>query len=155
VKRSHIVLIGALAAMLTASTPASGQSGAPGAHVARRAKLQLRQTNLGKILVNSSGFTLYEFTRDSHKKNRCVRISGCSGVWPALSTSGKPTAGPGVKTSLISTIKLPGGATQVTYAGHPLYTYSADFGPGQTSYVGVTQFGGKWYALSAAGHSVK
>jgi hypothetical protein len=44
---------------------------------------------------------------------------------------------------------------QVTYAGHPLYLYSGDSSPADTSYVGVQQFGGKWYALNAAGHLVK
>jgi hypothetical protein len=42
-----------------------------------------------------------------------------------------------------------------TYAGHPLYTYSADSGPGKTSYVGAKQFGGTWYAINASGGTVK
>jgi hypothetical protein len=48
-----------------------------------------------------------------------------------------------------------GGARQVTYAGHPLYTYIGDAGPGDTSYVGQSQFGGKWFALNATGQIVK
>ena len=44
---------------------------------------------------------------------------------------------------------------QVTYAGHPLYTYTGDSGPGKTSYVGVKAFGGAWYALNASGGAVK
>jgi predicted lipoprotein with Yx(FWY)xxD motif len=47
------------------------------------------------------------------------------------------------------------GARQVTCAGHPLYTYIADAGPGDTSYVGQSQFGGKWFAPNAAGQIVK
>jgi hypothetical protein len=75
-------------------------------------------------------------------------------VWPALETSGKPTAGSGVKASLLSSIRISGGARQVTYDGHALYTYSAD-SRGSTAYVGVSAFGGSWYAVSAAGHAVK
>jgi predicted lipoprotein with Yx(FWY)xxD motif len=60
-----------------------------------------------------------------------------------------------VKASSLSTIKLPGGASQVTYAGHPLYLYSGDSGPGETDYVGVSAFGGDWDAINAAGHAVK
>ena len=60
-----------------------------------------------------------------------------------------------MRRSLLGTIKLPNGARQVTYAGHPLYTYIGDSGPGDTSYVGVSQFGGRWFALTAAGHIVK
>jgi predicted lipoprotein with Yx(FWY)xxD motif len=59
-----------------------------------------------------------------------------------------------VKSSLLSTIKLPGGASQVTYAGHPLYLYSSETGPGETGYVGVHAFGGDWDAINAAGHGV-
>lgn len=125
------------------------------AHTARGAKLQLRHTSLGQILVNGAGHTVYAFTRDSRNHDRCATISGCTGIWPLLTTGGRPTLGRGVRRSLVGTIKLPGGARQVTYAGHPLYTYIADAGPGDTSYVGVSQFGGRWLALTAAGHTVK
>ena len=84
-----------------------------------------------------------------------MKISGCSEIWPALTSKGKPTAGPGVRASLLSTITLPGGSKQVTYAGHALYLYSADSGPGETSYVGEKAFGGIWYAINSAGHTVK
>jgi predicted lipoprotein with Yx(FWY)xxD motif len=121
----------------------------------RQAKLQLRNTSKGKILVDRAGFTLYMFTKDGRNKDACVKISGCTGVWPPLTTSGKSLAGPGVKSSLIGTIKVPHVGTQVTYAGRPLYTYIGDPGPGSTFYVGVRQFHGFWYALNAAGHLVK
>jgi predicted lipoprotein with Yx(FWY)xxD motif len=113
--------------------------------------VQLRHTSLGSILVSSSGRTLYEFTRDHANKNSCAAINGCSAVWPSLKASGRPTAGSGVKASLLSSTS----GNQVTYAGHPLYTYSGDNGPGKTSYVGVKQFGGTWYALNASGVRVK
>jgi hypothetical protein len=71
-----------------------------------------------------------------------------------VTTSGRPVAGPGVKRSLLGTIKL-GRKTQVTYAGHPLYTYVADTHPAQTSYVNILQFNGRWPALNAAGKEVK
>ena len=119
------------------------------------AKVQLQSTSVGMILVNGRGFTLYLFARDTRNHNTCVGIKGCAAVWPALMTSGKPVAGSGVKSSLLGTIKLSGGKQQVTYAGHPLYTYVGDTRPGSTSYVGVRQFGAAWDALSAAGQTVK
>jgi predicted lipoprotein with Yx(FWY)xxD motif len=120
-----------------------------------RAKLQLRQTRIGKILVNSRGFTIYAFTRDSRNHDACVKINACVTAWPLVTTSGAPIAGPGVKASLIGTIKPKPGVVQVTYAGHPLYTYAGDSGPGQTFYVNINQFGGRWPALNAAGNEVK
>jgi predicted lipoprotein with Yx(FWY)xxD motif len=155
-QRTHALLAAVLATATGASAVASAaQSNPPTARAGAAAKVQLRHTSLGSILVSSSGRTLYEFTRDHTNANSCVRISGCSGTWPALQTSGRPTAGPGVHSSLLSTIRLSGGRTQVTYAGHPLYLYSGDSGPGETSYVGESAFGGRWYAINASGHTVK
>lgn len=154
-KRIYILLAGLVAGAAGASTLASAQDRTPTAHAAKSAKVQLRKSSLGKILVDASGFTLYRFTKDTHNKDACVKISGCSQIWPALSTSGNPTAGAGVKASLLSTIKLPGGNKQVTYAGHPLYSYKPASEPAETSYVGTVQFGGTWDAVNAAGNTVK
>jgi predicted lipoprotein with Yx(FWY)xxD motif len=120
-----------------------------------RAKLKLGKTDLGKIVVNGGGFTVYMFTRDHGKHDSCAKIAGCTGVWPPVTTSGRPVLGPGLKRALVGTITLSPGVKQVTYGGHPLYTYSADAGPGQTSYVGIAQFGGTWFALNARGRAVK
>lgn len=149
-KRTYVFLAVTLASAASAATVASAQTSLPAAHTSRAATVQLRHTSLGSILVSSSGRTLYEFTRDHSGKSSCAAISGCSAVWPSLKASGRPTAGRGVKSSLLSSS---GG--QVTYAGHPLYTYSGDSGPGKTSYVGVKQFGGTWYAINASGGTVK
>ena len=143
------------AAACAAVVTGAAASPAPTARAGRVAKIQLRHTSRGKVLVDSSGFTLYRFTRDTARKNICVTISECPGTWPALSTSGKPTAGPGVKASLLSTIKLPNGSKQVTYAGHPLYRYGAANERGETFYIGAKQFGGTWYAVNVAGSFVK
>jgi len=124
------------------------------AHAASSAKLQLRHTALGSILVNRGGHTVFVFTRDSRNHDRCAQVAGCNGIWPMVTSSGTPTLGPGVKRSLVGTIMV-AGARQVTYAGHPLYTYIGDSGRGDTSYVGQSQFGGKWFALNAAGQIVK
>jgi predicted lipoprotein with Yx(FWY)xxD motif len=64
---------------------------------------------------------------------------------------GKVRGMAGVKASLLSTTS----GHQVTYAGHPLYTYSGDSGPGDTSYVGAKSFGGTWYAINASGGTVR
>jgi predicted lipoprotein with Yx(FWY)xxD motif len=125
------------------------------AYAARGAKLEIQQTSLGRILATGRGLTVYMFTRDSVNHDTCAAISGCTGIWPMVTSSGRPSLGPGVKRTLVGAITLPGGARQVTYAGHPLYTYIGDAGPGDTSYVGQSQFGGRWYALSPGGHSVK
>jgi predicted lipoprotein with Yx(FWY)xxD motif len=125
---------------------------AVGAQAAGAPTVKLASTGKGKILETKSGATLYAFAKDSKNKNKCAGISGCSSVWPTLAIKGKPVAGPGVSQSKLGTIKV-GGKTQVTYAGHPLYTYSAE--PKGTAYVGVSMFGGKWEAVTASGGLVK
>jgi predicted lipoprotein with Yx(FWY)xxD motif len=152
VKRTYVFLLCVLFGVASASMAASAR---PTANASRATKISVRHTSIGMILVNASGHTLYEFTRDHAKSNSCVKIKECPEAWPALTTSGKPTAGRGVKASLLSTIKLPGGAKQVAYAGHALYLYSGDSGAGETSYVGEKAFGGTWYAINASGGRVK
>ena len=139
------------AVALAASVPAALAD----AH-ANRPDLKLRKTQVGTILVDSRGYTLYAFTPDRPNHDACARMPGCLSAWPALTVKGKgkPTLGPGVKRSLVGTIKV-NGQRQVTYAGHPLYLYIADRAPGQTSYINILQFGGRWPAVDAAGHEVK
>jgi predicted lipoprotein with Yx(FWY)xxD motif len=153
-KRTYTLFAIVLAAAASASAVAGAQGATASAHASRATEVVLHHTSLGTILTTSSGFTLYEFTRDRAGEDSCMKIHGCAQVWPALETSGKPTAGAGVKASLLSSIRISGGARQVTYDGHALYTYSAD-SRGSTAYVGVNAFGGSWYAVSASGHTVK
>jgi len=152
--RSGILATAAVTAALAAIL-AGAAGAATSAHAARTEKIQLRRTSFGKVLVDASGFVVYRFSRDTAKKNTCLSVSECSTTWPALTTSGQPTAGPGVKASLLSTTKLPNGQRQVTYAGHPLYRYALATERGEAGYGGVKQFGGTWYALSASGANVR
>src|SRR5919204_6709899 len=85
------------------------------------ATVSLRKTNLGLILVNARGHTLYLFAKDRNGKSSCN--GSCASFWPPLLSPGKPTAGPGVKRSLLGRTKRSNGSMQVTYNKHPLYTY--------------------------------
>jgi predicted lipoprotein with Yx(FWY)xxD motif len=153
-KRAHVLAAVLVAAIAGATAVAEARSTVAPAHASHATEVLLRHTEVGSILTSSAGLTLYEFTRDRGSEDSCVKIHGCARAWPALTASGKPTAGPGVKASLLSSVRIAGGAKQVTYAGHPLYTYSQDTA-GSVEYVGVSAFGGYWYALSASGHTVK
>ncbi len=156
-KRTRLVPSAVLATVLLAALVAvpAAPAGATSAHAARTEKIQLRHTSHGKVLVDASGFTVFRFSKDTGKKDTCVTTSECSTTWPALTTGGQPTAGPGVSASQLSTIKLPNGQRQVTYAGHPLYRYALASERGETSYIGVRQFGGIWSAVGATGATVK
>jgi len=108
--------------------------------------------NLGKILVDSRGDTLYLFQKDSGTKSACT--GACASAWPPLRASGKPVVGTGATASMVATTPRSDGKPQVTYNGHPLYTYSGDQQPGDTNGQGLTAFGAAWFAVSPAGDMV-
>jgi predicted lipoprotein with Yx(FWY)xxD motif len=105
--------------------------------------------NLGMILVESKGFTLYLFAKDKGTTSTCN--GGCAQAWPPLTTEGAPLASNGASSPELGTSKRSDGSTQVTYAGHPLYTYSADTEPGEANGNGLNAFGAVWSAMNAAG----
>ena len=76
-------------------------------------------------------------------------------MWPPLAAAGKPAAGAGIDAAKLGTTKRADGSTEVTYNGHPLYTYAGDTATGQTSGQGLDDFGAEWYALSATGDKVE
>jgi predicted lipoprotein with Yx(FWY)xxD motif len=108
-----------------------------------------KNAQLGQILTDSKGETVYVFAKDTNGKSACS--GSCAGVWPPVTTSGSPKAGKGVVASKLGTTKRSDGSTQVTYAGHPLYTYTSDTSPGATTGNGVNSFGALWYAVRSNG----
>lgn len=74
--------------------------------------------------------------------------------WPPLLAHGKPTAGAGVKASLLGTTRRSSGSLQVTYNKQPLYTFALDKQAGQTNGEGSFAFGAHWYGVSAKGTAV-
>jgi predicted lipoprotein with Yx(FWY)xxD motif len=115
--------------------------------------LSLRNTALGRILVNSRGHTLYLFMKDRPGKSACGAT--CARYWPPLLAHAKPSGGPGLKAAWIATTRRTDGRLQVTYRRHPLYTYALDKAAGRTAGEGISAFGAKWYAVSAKGQAVQ
>ena len=133
---------GTTAASQSPTTP-SGQAGTISAQ---------NVSNLGTVLVDSKGLTIYLFEKDSGTKSSC--FGGCAAAWPPVRASGKPKAGSGLNASLIGTTPRSDGAAQITYNGHPLYLFAGDQSAGETNGQGLTEFGGSWFALNSAGDPV-
>lgn len=110
------------------------------------------QSKFGRILVDGHGRSLYLFDRDRNRKSSCY--GGCAGEWPPLIVSGRPHATSGVKAALVGRTKRRDGRWQVTFRGHPLYTFAGDAAKGQTNGEGLDDFGGWWYLVSPAGVKV-
>jgi predicted lipoprotein with Yx(FWY)xxD motif len=106
---------------------------------------------VGKILVDSEGMTLYYFQKDQKGSGKSRCEGACAEAWPPLTTEGKPEAMTGVKAAMLGTIKRDDGTTQVTYAGWPLYTFVEDKKPGEDNGTDSKAFGASWYPLHSNG----
>jgi predicted lipoprotein with Yx(FWY)xxD motif len=103
---------------------------------------------VGAILVSGKGYTLYASTADTAKKSACT--GSCATIWSPLVMSGVPKLAPGLKKSLVGDVVRADGSHQLTYGGHPLYTYLADTGPHLANGQGLKGVGGTWYVVSAS-----
>jgi len=156
-------IIGAAATLLGATSLAAcgGGGGNPASAASTPPKTAGGQTatvgvagagSLGKVLVDSSGRTLYLFQKDSGTTSACT--GPCATAWPPLRASGKPAVGAGLSASKVGKTPRSDGKAQVTYNGHPLYRFQGDKKPGDTNGQGISAFGGGWFALSSAGDMV-
>lgn len=161
--------LGLLAAPLTTT-------GANAAPTATATVISTTNSAFGKILVVGSGqfqgYTVYMLTSDDPPSFGCTTTvqqlppgplactgpAGAQSEWPAVTTTGTPIAGDGVKQSLLGMVfRSDLGADQVTYAGHPLYLF--DMSAGQITGEGWDEPGlppwhGLWYVVSPNGTPV-
>ncbi|MFC4948796.1 hypothetical protein [Pseudonocardia sp. GCM10023141] len=131
----------------TPTAPTAGPTAVPTA-----ASVATAQSSLGMILTDGQGRTVYLFDADTGPQSTCA--AACVSAWPPVSTTGAPVAGPGVQAGLLGTSRRTDGSTQLTYAGHPLYYFIKDKGPGTTAGEGITNFGGSWFVVDAAGNKI-
>ena len=125
-----------------------------GADSSRATVQTAKRSSFGAILVAANGRTLYRYTLDRRRVNRCSSDATCNKFWPRLVVGAgvKPSAGAGVRTALLGTIKAPHGMRQVTYAGFPLYYFAGDKRAGQVKGQG---FESQWYVVDTKGRLVK
>jgi predicted lipoprotein with Yx(FWY)xxD motif len=103
---------------------------------------------VGLILYDGSGHTLYTFDKDKGTRSTCY--GACAKAWPPALTEGKARAGGKASPGKVGTTKRRDGTIQLTYAGHPLYTHVGEEQI-EVNSNGVTAFGGKWYAIRPNG----
>lgn len=139
-----------------APAPASS-SGAPAADTAAAgssaaapsgpAVLATASSDLGDIVVDGAGRTLYVFDKDTADSGTSACADQCAAAWPAFAAgSGTPTAD-GV-TGKVGTIKGIDGSPQITLDGRPLYYFAKDAAAGDVTGQGV---GGIWWVIGADG----
>jgi predicted lipoprotein with Yx(FWY)xxD motif len=127
-----VALAGASSAASSASSPPAGTAAG------------LKTTVIGgaTVLTNARGFTLYSFAPDTPAASKCY--GSCAAYWPPV--TGTAAASPGLP-GRIGTITRTGGVRQLTYNGHPLYTYIGDSAPGQAKGNNLNLNGGLWHEV--------
>jgi predicted lipoprotein with Yx(FWY)xxD motif len=155
--RSRQLIVGALLAVaLLAAACSSSPSGASSTTAPTKTQAQSgTQTtvnvatvgSLGQVLTGPDGHTLYLLTTEKDGSIQCT--GSCAAIWPPLLVTGSstPSAASGT-TGAVGTVARPGGGTQVTYDGHPLYYYASDSASGQANGQGID---GVWFAVTPAG----
>jgi predicted lipoprotein with Yx(FWY)xxD motif len=119
--------------------------------VAVKASLNTVDSNLGQIVTDQSGRTLYAFTKDTNGVSTCY--DACAAAWPPALTSDTELNGNGVDSDLIGTADRKDGTKQLTLNGMPLYRFAAD-GETKASTKGQANKG-VWYVLDSDGALVK
>lgn len=135
----------------SSNPPASTSPPASSSSPAASSGLHTANSKYGQILVDSSGRTLYLLTADTGTQSTCSGT--CASIWPPDTTTGTP-ANSGVTASLVSTSTRADHSTQVTYKGHPLYTFAKDSKAGDVNGEGIKTFGGTWYVVGTDGNAI-
>jgi predicted lipoprotein with Yx(FWY)xxD motif len=105
------------------------------------------QTDLGTILVDPDGFTLYIFTADSGGESTCY--DACADLWPPIPADTAISAE--LDGSIFGSTTRTDGSEQLTVNGMPLSLYTPDTSPGDTT---GQDFNGVWFVVDANGEVI-
>jgi predicted lipoprotein with Yx(FWY)xxD motif len=132
--------------LLGVAVAGAGGSGPAPAGTAATGGLKTATIGGATVLTNAKGLTLYWFAPDTAAKSVCY--GSCAQYWPPVTGSAAAHAAgvPGT----FGTIKRTDGSSQITYNGHPLYTYIADSGPGQAHGDNLNLNGGLWHEITVS-----
>jgi len=112
--------------------------------------LAAADSDLGEIVVDVEGMTVYVFDKDTPGSGTSACTGGCLEAWPAVvADSDSPTV-EGVSGE-VGTITRDDGTLQVTLEGYPLYLWQDDTAPGDTTGQGVQ---GVWWVVTPDGTKV-
>jgi predicted lipoprotein with Yx(FWY)xxD motif len=133
----------------SASDSASDQAPANAA-AASTATVKVADSELGQIMVDEFGRTLYAFTQDKEKSSNCGEE--CIAVWPALTSAKTAVAGEGANSALLGQTESTKGQQQATYGEWPLYYYVGDMVAGDLNGQGIDD---EWFVVSPDGKLIK
>jgi predicted lipoprotein with Yx(FWY)xxD motif len=146
----------------TSSTTTGDDTGATGAPTATTAPdddagtttaaemdgVHTAENDLGSVLVDGDGFTLYVFTNDTDGTSTCN--DACADVWPPVPAD--TAIGSELDTAMFGTTTRDDGSEQLTVNGMPLYLYTPDTAPGETNGQGLN---GVWFVVDGSGSMIE
>lgn len=141
------LLVAACGSSSSSNTTSSAASPTPAAQTSSGASTIVKagsSSTLGTVLVDSQGMTLYHLSGEQNGKFICTS-SACVGIWHPLTVASGTT--PNGKVGSLGTVKRPDGTMQVTYKGTPLYTFTQDKQPGESTGQGIKDVG-TWSAVT-------
>jgi predicted lipoprotein with Yx(FWY)xxD motif len=103
--------------------------------------------NLGTILTDKGGMTLYTFDKDTAGVSNCS--GDCAKKWPPALVPSVNFQVQGVDKALVGTITRADGTRQLTIKGKPLYTFAEDKLCGEAKGQGS---GGVWFVSTPDGN---
>jgi predicted lipoprotein with Yx(FWY)xxD motif len=161
--KSRLILIATLVLVIAAcggdDQPGAGDTTAPagdtpptaadttppgGDHAEAMDGVHATETDLGTILVDADGFTLYVFTVDTGGESACY--DDCAATWPPV--PGDSEISSDLDASIFGTTTRTDGSEQLTVNGQPLYLFTPDANPGDTNGQGVNDV---WFVVDSAG----
>jgi predicted lipoprotein with Yx(FWY)xxD motif len=128
----------------------SSGSGSSSSASTADAVLKTADSDLGKIVVDADGRTVYVFDKDTAGSGKSACSGDCLAKWPAVTADSDEPAVDGVSGE-IGTITRDDGSTQVTLEGMPLYLYAGDSQAGDVTGQAV---GGIWWVVGADGKKI-
>jgi predicted lipoprotein with Yx(FWY)xxD motif len=166
--RIRFLVVAALAALALAACSSSGKTAGsspyPPAHAGTTVTaigagtttaastgaetVSLASSDLGRVLVDPGGLTLYLDENDKPGQPACT--AGCLAVWPPLEAPAAATFGAGLDASMFSTVTASDGTKQLAVNGFPLYTFVGK-PAGDVSGQGVNGF----YVVGADGKKIE
>lgn len=142
-----VAVMGTFALLMAACS--NGEDTGDGTQAPDEATVAAEESDLGEIVVDAEGRTLYVFLADEGSESTCY--DECEDSWPPLTVDGEPVAGEGVDDALLGTSERTDGSTQVTLDGHPLYLFGGDQAAGDVNGQGV---GDVWFVVSPSGEAI-
>jgi predicted lipoprotein with Yx(FWY)xxD motif len=127
-----------LAACSSGSSHDTTAAPSPATQLKTSQMIDVGSTQLGKVLVNVDGRTLYGFTNDVNGTSTCNGT--CAQNWPPVIVTPGWTATPAAQAANLHTVKRDNGQLQLAAGKWPLYTFAGDDARGDVNGQGSENF---------------